>query len=566
MIIQNEPVRGRARPTCRSPSRATTCAPRATRSSRSSPSSASRHRDRRDDGQGLDRRRGNEVAPGRRREGVHRRSASEGINIEMISTSPIKISCVIPGDRVARRRARAARRVRAVGRGHDPARAAVRGVRGEVDDDARYASPWSAPPARSARSCSSCCASAASRPTRSSRSPPSARRAASSSGGAGRPAADRRDDPGLRPRALLRRRRRPRGEWAPRFVDGGRRRRRQLVGVADARRRAARRLRGQPRRARRPPRDHRQPELLDDADGRRAQAAARRGGHRAAGRLDLPGGRRARARRRVDELLRPVARRSLAGDGAARAAASTRTRSPSTSLPHAGSFADGDDHTDEERKLINETRKILGDPRSASAPTCVRVPVVDRPLRAVNVETREPLEPRARRASCCAAAPGVTVARRPGRRRATRWRSRPPAATTSSSAASAATPATSSALDLWSSRDNLRKGAATNTVQLAELLHERGLLRPARGARGLAALQPSRRARTAPARAARQRATRDAVRLRTRPPARRSARSGSGPCREVPRVLDGVGALSPERHARRRYCRRRRRRPSRSAR
>ena len=31
-------------------------------------------------------------------------------------------------------------------------------------------------------------------------------------------------------------------------------------------------------------------------------------------------------------------------------------------LPHAGNFATGDDHTDEERKLINETRKILGDP------------------------------------------------------------------------------------------------------------------------------------------------------------------------------------------------------------
>ena len=53
----------------------------------------------------------------------------QGINIEMISTSPIKISCVVAADRVARRRARAARGVRAAGRRHDPARAAVRGVR-----------------------------------------------------------------------------------------------------------------------------------------------------------------------------------------------------------------------------------------------------------------------------------------------------------------------------------------------------------------------------------------------------------------------------------------------------
>jgi len=45
-------------------------------------------------------------------------------------------------------------------------------------------------------------------------------------------------------------------------------------------------------------------------------------------------------------------------------------------LPHAGSFADGEDHTDEERKLINETRKILGDPSIRVSATCVRVPVL----------------------------------------------------------------------------------------------------------------------------------------------------------------------------------------------
>ena len=53
-----------------------------------------------------------------------------GINIEMISTSPIRISCVVPGERVPDAVKRAAHRVRALGRGHDPARAAVRGVRG----------------------------------------------------------------------------------------------------------------------------------------------------------------------------------------------------------------------------------------------------------------------------------------------------------------------------------------------------------------------------------------------------------------------------------------------------
>ena len=57
-------------------------------------------RDRRDrhrpqDRQGLDRRRRHALAPGRRRAGVRGRSREKDINIEMISTSPIKISCVI---------------------------------------------------------------------------------------------------------------------------------------------------------------------------------------------------------------------------------------------------------------------------------------------------------------------------------------------------------------------------------------------------------------------------------------------------------------------------------------
>src|SRR5581483_2423184 len=77
-------------------------------------------------------------------------------------------------------------------------------------------------------------------------------------------------------------------------------------------------------------------------------------------------------------------------------------------LPHAGSFAPGEDHTDEERKLIGETRKILGDPAIAVSATCVRVPVVNGHSEAVNVQTREDLSPdRAR--ELLAAAPGVEV-------------------------------------------------------------------------------------------------------------------------------------------------------------
>ena len=77
-------------------------------------------------------------------------------------------------------------------------------------------------------------------------------------------------------------------------------------------------------------------------------------------------------------------------------------------LPQAGSFAEGDDHTDEERKLINETRKILGDEGIRVSATCVRVPVETGHSEAVNVETREPLDPDQAR-ELLAAAPGVTV-------------------------------------------------------------------------------------------------------------------------------------------------------------
>src|SRR5205814_10171791 len=57
----------------------------------------------------------------------------------------------------------------------------------------------------------------------------------------------------------------------------------------------------------------------------------------------------------------------------------------------AGSFGDGDDHTDEERKMMFETRKILEDESIGIAVTCVRVPVRVGHSETVNVQTREPL-------------------------------------------------------------------------------------------------------------------------------------------------------------------------------
>jgi aspartate-semialdehyde dehydrogenase len=143
-------------------------------------------------------------------------------------------------------------------------------------------------------------------------------------------------------------------------------------------------------------------------------------------------------------------------------------------LPHAGSFAEGDDHTDEERKLINETRKILGDGAIRISATCVRVPVVNGHSEAVNVQTRDDLSPERAR-ELLAAAPGVTVLDDPG---AALY----PLAIDASGKDDVFVgrirrdPGHERALDMWIVSDNLRKGAATNAVQLAELLHENGLV------------------------------------------------------------------------------------------
>jgi aspartate-semialdehyde dehydrogenase len=128
----------------------------------------------------------------------------------------------------------------------------------------------------------------------------------------------------------------------------------------------------------------------------------------------------------------------------------------------AGSFAEGDDHTDEERKMMFETRKILEDESIGIAVTCVRVPVRVSHSIAVNVQTREPVSAEQARA-LLDKAPGVLLEDVPtplqaeghdevfvGRIRGDDSHPR--------------------ALSLWVVSDNLRKGAATNAVQIAELL------------------------------------------------------------------------------------------------
>jgi aspartate-semialdehyde dehydrogenase len=145
-------------------------------------------------------------------------------------------------------------------------------------------------------------------------------------------------------------------------------------------------------------------------------------------------------------------------------------------LPHAGSFAQGEDHTDEELKLIHETRKILEDPSIRISATCVRVPVLTGHSEAVNVQTRAPLSPERAR-QLLAEAPGVTVIDDPP---AARY----PLAIEAQEKDDVFVgrirrdPGHERALDMWIVADNLRKGAATNAVQLAELLDERGLIAP----------------------------------------------------------------------------------------
>jgi aspartate-semialdehyde dehydrogenase len=145
-------------------------------------------------------------------------------------------------------------------------------------------------------------------------------------------------------------------------------------------------------------------------------------------------------------------------------------------LGGAGSFADGDDHTDEERKMMFETRKILGDESIAINVTCARVPVRNAHAESVTHQTRGALSVDDARA-LLEHAPGLRVVDDP----------RAQAYPTALDAAGhdevlvgrlRRDPSHERGLCLWVVSDNLLKGAATNAVQIAEVLHERRLVRP----------------------------------------------------------------------------------------
>ena len=200
-------------------------------------------------------------------------------------------------------------------------------------------------------------------------------------------------------------------------------------------------------------------------------------GDRARGDVDLPGGvghGPAGGRRAA-----PPGRGRDRGAGAARAVVYPHQIAFNV-LPQVETFKDGDDYTTEERKCMGETRKILGRDDVAVSATCARVPVYTGHSVSANVQTREPLSPEECR-ELLASAPGVVVVDDPanalyptaidvaGRDEVLVGRIR-------------RDPSHERCLNLWIVGNNLRKGAATNAVQVAELLNVRGLLGAARAA------------------------------------------------------------------------------------
>ncbi len=169
--------------------------------------------------------------------------------------------------------------------------------------------------------------------------------------------------------------------------------------------------------------------------------------------------------RAVDELLGET-RAMLAGE------AFERHVFPApiafNALPHIDVFLDSGD-TREEWKMQVETPKILETPIPLHA-TCVRVPVAAGHSEAVWIETERPVDPEAARAAL-AAAPGIEVIDDPARL----------AYPTAVDAAGRGDvlvgrirrdPTVANGLAFWVVADNLRKGAATNAVQIAEGLVE----------------------------------------------------------------------------------------------
>jgi aspartate-semialdehyde dehydrogenase len=142
-------------------------------------------------------------------------------------------------------------------------------------------------------------------------------------------------------------------------------------------------------------------------------------------------------------------------------------------FPHIGAFLDNG-FTEEEMKMVNETRKIFDDPDIAVCATTVRIPVYFGHSESVNIETRRPISAVEVR-ELLTRAEGVVVVDDPlqagyplpihatGRDETFVGRIRQD-------------PSVENGLAMWVVADNIRKGAATNAVQIAELLLARDMI------------------------------------------------------------------------------------------
>ncbi|MGN6166986.1 MAG: aspartate-semialdehyde dehydrogenase [Solirubrobacteraceae bacterium] len=146
-------------------------------------------------------------------------------------------------------------------------------------------------------------------------------------------------------------------------------------------------------------------------------------------------------------------------------------------LPHVETFAGGDGYTTEERKMMDETRKILGlgEGELHVVATCARVPVIAGHSESIRIRTRRPISvDRAR--ELLREAEGLVLVDDPA---SNRYPTAVEAADRDEVFVGRVRhdpgPGGDRYLNMWVVGDNLRKGAATNAVQIAQLLHEHGL-------------------------------------------------------------------------------------------
>ncbi len=141
-------------------------------------------------------------------------------------------------------------------------------------------------------------------------------------------------------------------------------------------------------------------------------------------------------------------------------------------LPHIDAFLDNG-YTKEEMKMVNETKKILGDNSIRVTATCVRVPVFGGHSESVNIETVKKLTPAEAR-KILEKTPGVTV-------KDNVQQNEYPLALDCVGKDDVFVgriredESQENGLNLWIVSDNIRKGAATNAVQIAELLIQKYL-------------------------------------------------------------------------------------------